>query len=538
MAVKKSVLRRFPFFRALNEGELESLASQLDAAHYPAHAMLFSDQQPGDYFYLLQAGSIEIFKSTPEGHVLLNVLQPGDHFGEMSLLDEQPRSATARAVTDVTVIQISKALFLSLVQRFPILLYQAARISDERLRQRDQKLIQELTAHNQQLERLYDTSLDISRHRELDPALSAIVERAVALFDSPEGRLYLFDERTQRLVSPKGSRTRLGVGVTGRAFISGAPVIQNRTRRYNPSRELAAPICLDGKSLGVITICRPPTADAFTDDDVKLLLLFANQAAIAIENARLYGLAVEKGRLDGELRAAYQVQRSLIPPCAPHIRGFHLAGLWRPAREVAGDFYDFVPLDHAKWGIVIADVSDKGVPAALFMAITRSILRANLTAEPELARAIERANRILSADAKDGMFVTCFVGILDARTRRFIYVNAGHNPPFLWHAQSHRLVALKQHGLVLGIESSASFTAREVELELGDLLVLYTDGVTDALDAHDRSFGEVRLAQLIKTNTRCSADDLVQALDRAICEFVGTRVLCDDVTAVVLATCS
>ena len=536
MAVKKSVLRRFSFFRALKDRELAALALQLNEAHYSAHATIFSDKEPGDCFYLLQTGSVEISKLTADGEILLNVLQPGDHFGEMSLLDDQPRSATARATTDLTVIQIPKAIFLSLVTRFPILLHQTARISDERLRQRDQDLIQELTTHNQQLERLYETSLDISRHREIDPLLAAIIERAAALFDSTAGQLYLFDEKIQRLVSPKGKAIQLNAGATGRAFATGAPMIHNKIGRQNPSRELAAPICLDSKSLGVISVCRNKGSAPFIPEDAKLLRLFANQAAIAIENARLYGLAVEKAQFDGELHAAYQVQHGLIPPRAPRLAGFHLAGMWRPAREVSGDFYDFIPLEKSRWGIVIADVSDKGLPAALFMVLTRSILRANLVAEPDLARAIARANRVLCADAHDGMFVTVLVGILDARSRRFTYVNAGHNPPLLWRAHAHRLVALKRHGWALGIEASAAFTAQQVELKPGDRLVLYIDGVTDAVNAQDRFFSEARLAQLVKLNAHRSAGDLVRALDRAICEFVGVRALSDDATAVVLAT--
>jgi serine phosphatase RsbU (regulator of sigma subunit)/CRP-like cAMP-binding protein len=535
MAVKKSVLRRSSFFRALNNRELESLAFQSDEAHYPARATLFSDQQLGEFFYLLQAGSVEIFKLTSDGEVRLNVLQPGDHFGEMSLLDKQPRSATARAATDVTVIQVPKAVFLPLVKRFPILLYQAARVGDERLRQRDQKLIQELTVHNQQLERLYDTSLDISRHRELDPALSAIVERAAVLFDSPEGQLYLFDEKTHRLISPKGRPIGLGVGVTGRAFASGAPVIQNGTGRHNPSRELAAPICLDGKSLGAITVCRPKTAVAFTRDDAKLLLLFANQAAIAIENARLYGLAVEKGQLDGELSAARQVQRSLLPTRPPRIPGFQLAGLWQPAREVAGDFYDFIPLGKSKWGIVIADVSDKGVPAALFMAITRSVLRASIVGDLDLGRALGRANRLLSADAADGMFVTVFLAILDVRARRFTYANAGHNPPLLWRAHTKRLERLHHHGLALGIEPSYAFAAHTLELRAGDVLVLYTDGVTDAANERAQSFGERRLIRLIQSNARAGAPAITRAIDHAVRDFTGAHALFDDVAAVALS---
>jgi serine phosphatase RsbU (regulator of sigma subunit)/CRP-like cAMP-binding protein len=542
MPVAPSLLHRFPFLRSLDEAELEQVAKHIEERLYLPHAIIFPDGVIGDKFYLLDSGHVQIVKPMPEGEVLLNDLQPGDSFGEMSLLDGQPRSASARAAGDVGVLEMPKDVFLSLIQRFPALLYLTALENAQRLRRSDQELIHELQARNQELHQLYQTSLDISRHLELEQVLAAITERAESLLDSVGGALHLFDPAKHLLIAPPPHKhVRPGEGATGQAFTSGGAVLANASTERSRGGKLraaksalAAPIYLDKNKLGTLTVYRPSTAAPFTQDDAQLLLLLANQAAIAVENARLYGLSVEKGRLDGELRAARQFQRSLIPTRAPRVPGFQLTGLWRPAREVAGDFYDFIPLARGKWGLAIADVSDKGASAALFMAISRSVLRASAIAEPDAARAIEHANRLLAADSTRGMFVTLFFGIFEPRARSLTYVNAGHNPPLLLRATKHRLERLSQHGLALGVDPTGSWASHTLEFDENDLLVLYTDGVTEALNGQDEFFGEARLARILKASAGTSAAEVVRAIDRGVDEFVGGRPLADDVTLVVL----
>jgi serine phosphatase RsbU (regulator of sigma subunit)/CRP-like cAMP-binding protein len=543
MALDAGLLSRFPFLRSLDRAEIEKLVQQVEERRYSPREAIFPDSQVGDKFYLLNSGRVQIVKPTPEGEVVLNEMRPGDSFGEMSLLDGQPRSASARAADAVSVIEMPKEVFLSLIRRYPALLYFTALENAQRLRRSDLELIGELKTRNRELHQLYEISLDISRHLVLERVLAAITERAQSLLDGDGSALHLYDPVRQLLVaSSPFKHVRPGEGATGQAFSSGTAVFANPAPpgvRKGRSlgvlkRELAAPISVDARRLGALTVYRPQTAAAFDQEDAQLLHLLANQAAIAIENARLFGVSVDKGRMDGELRAAREVQRSLIPSRAPRVNGFQITGLWRPAREVAGDFYDFISLGKGRWGITIGDVSDKGAAAALFMAVSRSILRASVVAEHEAARAIEHANRLLSADSTQGMFVTLFYGLLDARERRLTFVNAGHNPPLLLRAATHRLERLASHGLALGVDPNLSWESHTLELADNDLLVLYTDGVTEAFNARDQLFGKRRLAQIVSGSSGLNSSGVVRAIDQGIREFVGTLPLADDVTVVVL----
>ncbi len=532
MPVDTRVLAGFPFFRSLQEEELTTLAAQVAEVSFPAAARIFGDGDAGDSFYLIEAGTVEICKPSVDGEAVLNVLHKGDSFGEMSLLDGQPRSAAAKAATAVRLLEVPKTAFLSLVQHNPLILYETALQSDQRLRERDHQWIVELEVRNRHLQRLYDTSLDITRRLDLGEALAAIADRSKELLSADDGCVCLYDTARDILVLDGAARTiSPNAGATREAFLSNQTVILSHVG----GTELAAPILLEGRVLGVLTVNRPPGSTPFGNDDARLLLLFANQAAIAIENARLYAVAEEKGRIDGELSAARQLQQGLMPKRAPRIPGFQLAGLWRPAREMSGDWYDFFPLPNRQWGIVIADVSGKGAPAALFMALSRSILRAAAAISNSPEDAMERANRLISADSGDGTFVTALFGILNARSRRLVYVNAGHNPPLWRRAGTNELEYLTRTALPLGIDENLRFRARSIELQPGDMLYLYTDGVTEAVAMDESMFGVERLEAIVASAGRPGeARELLRAVDRELRRFTGSHVPFDDITMVAL----
>jgi sigma-B regulation protein RsbU (phosphoserine phosphatase) len=336
--------------------------------------------------------------------------------------------------------------------------------------------------------------------------------------------------------SAAGLEVKPGDGTIGKAFAGAEPLTRSHTsRRPQAPVALAVPVTLDSRPIGVLSVYRPPHADLFNADDAQLLSLFANQAAVAIENARLYGLAVDKGRMDGELQAARRVQSSFIPTEPPRIPGFQLAGMWRPARQVAGDFYDYFPLRRDEWGIVMADVSDKGMPAALFMAEARSILRASAALEMDPAKVLEHANRVLTADSSSGMFVTLVFGILQARSRDFTWANGGHNLPLLWRNKEPKLQELRLPGLALGVDPDYHYKSARVSLEPQDVLVLYTDGITEAVDEQNEFLGLEPLARFIEGSAGArSAQEIVRAIDSGVNAFIGKQVLLDDATLLVI----
>jgi sigma-B regulation protein RsbU (phosphoserine phosphatase) len=299
---------------------------------------------------------------------------------------------------------------------------------------------------------------------------------------------------------------------------------------------LCVPLKIKDQVLGVIYVDNRLQTGIFSEADLEMLTAIASSAAIATENARLYQVAVEKGRMERELQMAREVQASLLPQETPQVPGWEFAACWQPAREVAGDYYDFIPLDDGQLGLVIADVSDKGMPAALFMACTRSMVRASLSGSFSPAEAIAHANRLICADASSGMFVTLFYTLLDPATAEVTYVNAGHNPPLLYRADQDQLTKLTRTGMALGVVADSPFEERTLHLHPGDFLLLYTDGVTDATDALEQDFGMERLERVVLDHRQASAPDMIALLDQTIHDFAGSTAPFDDI-AIVVAKC-
>ena len=306
---------------------------------------------------------------------------------------------------------------------------------------------------------------------------------------------------------------------------------------------LCVPLQVKGDAIGVVYVDNRLQSGIFTPDDLELLNAIAASAAVAIDNARLYQVAVEKGRLERELQVARDVQISLLPRDTPRVEGWEFAARWKPARQVAGDFYDFIALDampHSagggpapNLGIVVADVSDKGMPAALFMSLARSIVRASVVGARSPAAAIAQANRLICADAANGMFVTIFYGQIAAASGELVYVNGGHNPPLVYHAETRECVWLTNTGMALGFFDSAAYEQRSAHLDAGDFILFYTDGVTEAMDAHRREFGPDRLQRILLDNSKAAAEDLAAALELALIRHTGAAAPHDDITFVI-----
>jgi serine phosphatase RsbU (regulator of sigma subunit)/putative methionine-R-sulfoxide reductase with GAF domain len=297
---------------------------------------------------------------------------------------------------------------------------------------------------------------------------------------------------------------------------------------------LLVPLLARGGITGVICVDQGAGAKGLSARQEAILTGIANQAAVAIENAQLQVQADEKERLQHEVDLARQIQSSLLPACCPSIHGYDLDTDWRGARQVSGDFYDFFPLPGNKWGILIADVSDKGMAAALFMALSRSLIRSGLIGGDPPAHGLKRANGWILSDTTSGLFVTVFYLVLDVASHQITYVSCGHNPPLLVRGTGSDVLWLRGKGIALGVTEEISLEEQTVALERNDTLLLYTDGITEATNAAGEFFGVGRLLQALAGSERRPASQTVAAVRDAVTDFVGAAPQSDDITLVAL----
>ncbi|HNT24566.1 MAG TPA: SpoIIE family protein phosphatase [Anaerolineales bacterium] len=403
------------------------------------------------------------------------------------------------------------------------------------------------------LHTLYEIAADLASSLDLQVVLTNCLERVQSIFDARaasiltvEGQELFFrvaiGEKAEQI---KPFRIPLGHGIAGWVVEHGQGLVVNDARadpRFYATTDaetgfvteclLAAPLTTNDRTIGVIEVFNK--AGGFSKADLDLLTAIASSAAIAIENARLYQAAVEKGRLESELQFAREVQTSLLPTIAPSIPGWEFAYKWEPARQVSGDFYDFIHLPAGLLGLVVADVAGKGMPAAVFMAFTRSVMRASIENASSPLGAIEHANCLICTDATRGLFSTLFYAQLDPAQHALTYVNAGHNPPLFYQAATQALTPLLATGYPLGVEPDAVYTQQSIQLCPNDFIVLYTDGVTEAMSPQEELFSQERLEQLLLKNRTASAKGLLSAIEHSLNSFITNKPRSDDITIVII----
>jgi len=201
---------------------------------------------------------------------------------------------------------------------------------------------------------------------------------------------------------------------------------------------------------------------------------------------------------------------------------------------VGGDFYDFIPVGSQKWGLVIADVSGKGVPAALFMALSRTLVRANVSDSVTVSEAIRKTNSLIAENDRSNMFVTLFYGVLDPVKMTLTYVSAGHNPPFMLRKGGNDIIMLKARGVALGVVPDIGLEEKEIKLDTGDIVVLYTDGVTEAINGREEQFGQDRVITITEKSRNWTAAEIIQQIKDRVLEFSQGQPQFDDITLMVL----
>ncbi len=341
----------------------------------------------------------------------------------------------------------------------------------------------------------------------------------------------------------------LSEGTIGRVWQAGQSVCLNelseapelaklRDTSFGTASMMISALLYGKQNMGVLALANGPMGAPFSQSDFVVFKSIAEQSAFALYNAIIYSEANEKKRLDHDLEIARDIQRILLPAEAPAVNGFEISGINVPARQVSGDYFDYIKVDDQRLGVAIADVSGKGVPASLIMAICRSVLRSQAAQNPSPADVLQKVNRQLYPDIKEDMFISMAYLILDHAHDGVILSRAGHDAPLLYKSSSQTVTPLKPPGMVLGIDSGNVFDRLTsdvaVPLERDDCLVLYTDGVTEAIDTEGDEFGVERMIQSVRASAMNGAPAIVTRLIDDLRNFVGSQPQNDDITLIAI----
>ncbi len=401
---------------------------------------------------------------------------------------------------------------------------------------------------------LYEITRAMNSSLDFDEVLNQAIDSIMLVTKAERGVLMIADDHTGEM------HVRIARGVSGQTLQTEAPysttivnqVMETRQplltnnamldNRYSPGQSiimrglraiLCAPMMVKERLVGVVYVDTSMRTGTFTEMDRDLLSAVAGQAGIAIENARLYQVAVEKGRLEREFQMAREMQQALMPLRMPKLPGYDLCATWRAAREMAGDFYDAFVLTGDLLGIVIADVSDKGAPAALFMAVARSFIRSYAHAGLSPTETLGRTNDLILDDAESGMFVTVYHSVFQA-DGSCCNVNAGHNPPLLYRHATHSGEFMPRGGRAIGWFANNPVKETMLTLEPEDMLIYYTDGLTEAENAEGDYYGEHRLVEAVLQAAGQTADAVLEHIVHDVESFCAGVPLFDDLTLVVV----
>jgi len=331
-----------------------------------------------------------------------------------------------------------------------------------------------------------------------------------------------------------------GKGIVGHVIRTGESIVAPDVRldpRYVVGRartrsEIAVPIARERAIVWALNL-ESDRIQAYETDDLEVLRFFAEAAAISISKAMLHHQLVEKERIEDQLRTANLVQSRLLPAEPAALPGYDIAGTCIPTYEIGGDYFDYLHLPDGRRGIVIADVAGKGIPAALIMMAFRALLRAFAGDEPDVSRLMQRVSRQLRDFTGTSHYVTAVYGVLHPVDGRFEYANCGHNAPLLVRSDG-RTEWLESGGTFLGLLMGSRYESRSVTLEVGDTLILYTDGVVDCQNANGEEFGADRLARLMLASPRAPATEAAAAILAATRDFSASSSFADDFTLLVV----
>jgi sigma-B regulation protein RsbU (phosphoserine phosphatase) len=396
-----------------------------------------------------------------------------------------------------------------------------------------------------QISALVRAGNELAGHRPLPELFNFILELAIGAVKADRGVLMTIEDDGELLVrSNKGEGFHISTAVRDRVLTTGSSVLVRDTSIDDAFRErrsiveqnirtlMAVPLQTRDQIIGIIYVDSPSLVRQFTRDDLNLLTVMANVAAIRIEHTRFAEMEQARKLMARDLEQAAEIQRQFLPATAPPVGGLDLAGHNAPCRTVGGDYFDFFPYDGNRVAMVLGDVSGKGMPASLLMMGLQARVQV-LAEEPrDLAEVMSKLNRITSANCPSNRFITLFFCILDGDTGELTYCNAGHNPPIIVRADGSREL-VPGGGPVIGILASVEYHALKTRLEHGDTLVIYSDGITEAADVTGEEFETDRLGAAVAKCRDLPAGAIVEEVNRAVSEFTAGVPQGDDITMIV-----
>lgn len=415
------------------------------------------------------------------------------------------------------------------------------------LRLRNAIMQEALNQIDLELEMLQETGDILATSMGLSDVLEAIVEALGRLIKFDAVGIFILEQNQEEVeeifsfgyrskTSKEMLRVKAGKGLVGWVIRNGEPLIVPDValdERYIGSRqrtrsELVVPLFSGGEVIGAFNI-ESNQLNAFAAADLEIVWAFANQAAVSVVRARLFDEAIEQHQLRDELLIARRIQESFLPEEFPKVPGFDLDAINISSTEVGGDYYDFVPIVENQIGVAIADVAGHGVPAALIMASFRASLLAEIRNNYAIRTIMKKVNNLICESVKRGEFVTAVYGVLDTRNRILTFANAGHNPPLLLR-KTGVVESLREGGLTLGILPDQDYEERPVYIDSGDILILYTDGITEATNSKDEQFGTKRLIALVKEHRALPASEMREKIMAAVLSYRSDDAPHDDLT--------
>ena len=404
----------------------------------------------------------------------------------------------------------------------------------------------------EELSILNDIATAIASTQSLNQITKLIVKKCIKHLKAEQGSIQLVDEKD--FVNPFHTMIRVREKLDNKTLrfnkiISDLMIAQRKPLRINEFRAgetielgeqtalrikslLSVPMIIKGKMIGILSLFNKESSDGFNEADQRLLTIIAGQSASVIENSRLFEEEKQLLQIQQEIQVAREIQKNLLPKEIPSINGYDISAMNIPAREVGGDYYDVIKISESKTAIALGDVSGKGLPAAMLMANLQATLRGQLQFCNCPRECIKRANNLLFKSTEITKFVTLFFGILDTEKNSLTYCNAGHNVPIF--LQRDKKIELNTGGILLSCIEDINYEEEEIKFEEGSTLVVFSDGITEAMNDKDEEFGDERLGKILRENIKASPQRMIENILNAVHLHAGNTLQSDDITALVI----